>query len=551
MQSGQATRVLLTAAQTAIMAVAGWLAAAGLWAAESPLVPRWGRWEGEFEATQKAPTDLEFQAEVLAPDGSRRQVSGFLDGGAQWCIRLMPDQLGVWRYTTWSRPPVTGLDRQQGRFTCVQKNGDNRFLRHGAVCVKGGGEHHFVHADGTPFFWLGDTVWTGPAISTAEDWSRYLEDRRAKRFTVVQYNALAPWRVIQTDAEGHPAFTGSNPIRLDPQFFRRLDARLEEANRQGLAGAHVLIWSNSAKDPGKFLGEEDLIRLARYQVARYSAYHVFWILAGDDQYAKSGPMWRRIGQAVFGSGPHAPVTVHPCGKSWPWHDWRDEHWLDFLGYQSGHGDGDKVWQWLTSGPVAQSWRDFGARPIINLEPPYEDHLAYQSHQPQPASNVRRAVWWSLLIAPPAGVTYGAHGLWSWQTVGGQVPADHAKSGVAKVWHEAMALPGSRQMQYVVELLDTLDWWRLRPAQDLLAEQPGESSAERFVALAASPSHDLAVAYLPAGGTIRLKTGEIASLPARWYNPRSGQWGGDAPCEASSSYRAPDQEDWVLVWKARR
>ena len=49
---------------------------------------------------------------------------------------------------------------------------------------------YLEHADGTPFFFLADTVWTGPALSTPEDWQLYLADRKQKGFTAIQFNML-------------------------------------------------------------------------------------------------------------------------------------------------------------------------------------------------------------------------------------------------------------------------------------------------------------------------------------------------------------------------
>ncbi|MEZ4664190.1 MAG: DUF4038 domain-containing protein [Caldilineaceae bacterium] len=58
-----------------------------------------------------------------------------------------------------------------------------------------------------------------------------------------------------------------------------------------------------------------------------------------------------------------------------------------------------------------------------MEPPYENHVAYQSGQPHDAHSVRRAMYWSLLNAPTAGVTYGGHGVWGWDD-GSTPPVDH-------------------------------------------------------------------------------------------------------------------------------
>ena len=51
----------------------------------------------------------------------------------------------------------------------------------GAVVVSPDG-HSLQHADGTPFFWLGDTVWNGALLAAADDWQRFLRDRAGKLF---------------------------------------------------------------------------------------------------------------------------------------------------------------------------------------------------------------------------------------------------------------------------------------------------------------------------------------------------------------------------------
>ena len=61
---------------------------------------------------------------------------------------------------------------------------DDRFVRHGPVRVSREHRTCLAHADGTPFFFLADTVWNGALLSTERDWADYLEDRRAKGFCV-------------------------------------------------------------------------------------------------------------------------------------------------------------------------------------------------------------------------------------------------------------------------------------------------------------------------------------------------------------------------------
>jgi hypothetical protein len=509
-------------------------------------VALWGRFETRLKGAQGTAEDTRVTVEFTSPSGKKRNIEGFWDGGAEWGIRLMADEEGTWRYVVRSAPKAEGLDGASGSFDCrAEKDSKNRFLRHGVLRVAESGTY-LEHADGTPFFWLGDTVWTGPAFATLEDWKTYLSDRAAKKFSVIQYNIVCPWRTAPTDREGNRAFEGDKNVRINPKFYQRLDRFMDAINGEGFAASPILMWALGQKDPGNFLPEEDIEKIIRYEVARYGAHHVVWLLAGDNRYdPRSTEKWKRIGRKVFGSGLHQPVSTHPTGMNWPWESWRDEKWLTVFGYQSGHGDDANTLAWIHSGPIAKNWQNKPVRPIINLEPPYEDHLGYQSRKPHSAYNVRRAVYWSLLNAPTAGVTYGGHGLWSWQTEPGKTPPDHGGTGVAKMWHEALDLPGGVQMKHMATLLESLEWWKLRPNQKLLAKQPADGDALRFVAAASTEAGDAAVLYLPVGGEVAVDAKPLNdATKAEWFNPRDGKR--QAAESSGGKYRAPDGQDWVLV-----
>jgi len=62
--------------------------------------------------------------------------------------------------------------------------------------------------------------------------------------------------------------------------------------------------------------------------------------------------------------------------------------------------------------------------------------------------------------------------------------------------------------------------------------------------------DLAVVYLPTGGSIAIKPKTFArEFNAKWYNPRTSQWSA-ATAEAKSTFAAPDEMDWVLLLRAK-
>lgn len=513
--------------------------------AEAKPVPLWGRWERTFVAAPNINPDpsIGLLVRLTAPSGKRHQVSAFWDGGRTWRVRFMPNEAGTWRFRTIAYPDYAGLSAQRGSFVCRKTNDPNPFLQHGALRVAADGTH-LEHADGTPFFWLGDTAWNGALLSKADDWNTYLQDRVAKKFTAVQF-VTTQWRSAPANLEGAVAFTGKDNVQLNPAFFKRMDARIDALNAKGLLAVPVLLWAiRGDENPGWYLPEAQAILLEKYLVARYGAHHVVWIPAGDTTYREAnGEKWRRISRAVFDGTNHALVVMHPQGMQSHTEFFRHEKWLSLIGYQSGHGDNDATLSWIHSGPPAKEWQLAPARPFLNLEPPYEDHVAYHSKQRHTDYTVRRACYWSLLNAPTAGLTYGAHGIWSWE-IEPKEPLLHKGTGIAKPWFEAMKLPGSEQMKYLHELFASLRWWELRPDATLVRGQSNDPA--KFIAAGRTTSGDAALLYLPVGGNVNVNA---TITRAEWFNPRNGQR--QAATAEQGSFRAPDAQDWVLQLQLRK
>ena len=135
--------------------------------------------------------------------------------------------------------------------TTISAN-DNAFAKHGRLRVAKSGTH-LEHADGTPFFFLADTAWTGPALSTEEEWKLYLDDRKKKGFTAIQFNCVSPWRTAPTDREGRTAYSiKDGKLIPNEEYFRQLDARLKAINDAG-----------PARGPGPGLGSQEGRRRVR------------------------------------------------------------------------------------------------------------------------------------------------------------------------------------------------------------------------------------------------------------------------------------------------
>jgi hypothetical protein len=563
-------------------------------------VHRWGR----FEAAVEAPVydaldplrDVALTAELTAPSGTRHRRRGFWDGEYTWRLRCAPDELGTWTYTLTAAVrrgvAVMGgetLTTVAGSFECLPYEGENPLYRHGPPRL-GPDQRRFVHADGTPWLYLADTVWNGPIHSTPEEWATYVATRVAQGFTAAQFVATQ-WHAAPQGGPDGPAWTGGDRVEaLNPSFFRRLDARLDALVDAGLAGVPVLLWAIggppvTAVNPGNVLSEADCALLAGYQVARWQAHPVLFILNGDGRYGgERAARWRNIGRAVFGGGEpqrRPLVALHPGGRQWVGAEFEAEPWLDVLGYQSGHGGDAESWAWLVDGPPARDWPAVPRQAVVNLEPAYEHHNRMAARRGVAGApggrftprDVRRALYWSLLVSPTAGVTYGGHGVWGWDD-GTAPPLAHDATGVPLHRLEALQMPGARQVRHLADAFGALPWWTLFPDRDLVLEQSGfenalprgydgDGAADAALAgvlarVVAGRSADgrLAVLYLPAGGWVVVDGGRLApGLAATWIDPREGQRRDGpplpAPAAADGAVRleAPDGRDWLLVLRA--
>lgn len=510
--------------------------------------------EAPLESAQtyvNPPAEVSVRILLTGPKDTRRSVEAFWDGDRAWRFRFAPDVTGQWRWRSeCSNRADQGLHGRRGTFVCTAYRGDNPVFARGSLKLSEN-RRHIVDAAGKPFFWLADTAWNGVLRASEEDWDFYLKTRREQGFTVVQF-VCTHWRGLTKDAYGETACTGGQPIRINPAFFQRLDRKVAMVNESGLVGAPVVLWALGEGDPGFSLTTEDATLLARYIVARWGAHQVVWLLGGDGNFGPQvADKWRHIGRTVFAERHDRLVTLHPCGRHWPVDQYREEFWYDLVGYQSSHSAGEDTMRWLCQGPPAVDWRRAPPRPFINLEPNYEAHPPFDGRkQPFTHYEVRRAVYWSLLNAPTAGVTYGHNWIWPWHDAPA-VPEGHGGLGVVGPWREAIQSPGTQSMVVLRRFFSGIEWWRLRPAQELLAEQPGEREAKRFIMAAASEKGELAVVYTPIDPVLLRAEGLRRPIAAIWFDPRKGQTSRAGEiAQGVTRFEPPGEGDWILCLRAK-
>jgi hypothetical protein len=514
------------------------------------IVPNWARCEQVFISTFEYTNALQ-EANLLAvftsPLGDRRIVSGFWDGGRVWRVRFCPDIPGQWTFTTFcSDSKNFGLDGHTDKFLCTAQVGESPFRRHGPVRVARD-HRHFEHADGTPFFWLADSAGSGAFLSNPKDWQRYALIRSSQRFNAAVWSATP-----QEDFEHESALKGlPDRIGINPAVFQRLDAKLETLSREGILSA-IIPFSDEPFAVGvRSLPEDQAALVVKYMMARWGTEPVAWVVdlqsgASENQIE----LWKRIGSAAFTNSFHAPVIVFSSESSGVAGRFRDQPWVDAFGVDAPP-DSSLEGNNISKLASAQEGFDNNAQPIILLTP--RENGIQESHKRFNPDDVRHAVYEKLLMTPPAGVTYAAQGVIDWNTSAD--PKNRANPGAEMpLWEKALFLPGAKQMRSLANLMNSIDFWRLRPRPDAVPNPPGQSPAQERVVAACTSARDLTLVYLPQANPVDVYLQAMPESPlVNWIEPRQGSTRSAVAVVSGSTcqFPPPGEGDWVLLIKSSK
>jgi len=527
-----------------------------LLSAQLPDALKWQKYELVFSSNllYENPVQDVQQMEVtfISPTGNELTINGFWDGGKIWKARFMPWETGTWTFITkCSDVKNAGLNNQKGSFLCKNNSDRKDIYKHGPI-INPEGTYHLTHSDGTPFFYLACTAWNGALKSTDDEWEQYLQQRVNNSYSAIQL-VTTQWRGCDKSSEGLVAFQGSGRIKINPDFFRLIDKKIDKVNDLGLIAAPVILWAlqngrGRELSPGYYLPDDQAILLARYIVARYGGNHVIWVLGGDGDYTGTYEQrWKTIGRAVFNGKYQGIVAQHPRGRSWIGEVYKDEPWLNIIGYQSSHSNQASTVNWITKGPMSQTWSHLPARPLINMEPNYEE-IGFRIS----ARDVRNASYWSLFATPISGITYGANGIWPWLREGEKI-LNHNDAPGTSLWNESINLPGSLQIGYLGQFIRRFDWWNLYPAQELLIDQPGDKTYNHFVSIVKSVDNKILLAYLPVKCTVKIRKPVADNIyQAKWFDPVKNVYtDGNAADDGSViTITSPADSDLVLILEKR-
>ncbi|MBI3680667.1 MAG: DUF4038 domain-containing protein [Acidobacteria bacterium] len=472
--------------------------------------------------------DVELDVIVRDPDGAESRVPAFWAGSQTWRVRYSPAKPGMhtWR-TVSSDAANSALDGQSGTLQAAPYNGANPLYRHGPLRVAKDGRH-FAHADGTPFFWLGDTWWMGlvKRLRWPEDFQLLAADRCRKGFTVVQIVAgLYP---DMPDRDPRGANEAGFPYdeayaQVNPAYFDMADLRIRHLAESGIAPCVVGCWGYYLP----ILGIEKMKRHWRYLVARWGACPVVWCLAGegsmpyylsknregDAKAQRTG--WTELGRYLRSIDPYRHmITIHPSTSARATVD--DPSVLDFDMLQTGHSDRESIPNTLKL--VTASYQATPVMPVINGE------VCYEGIQEASRQEVQRFMFWACLLSGAAGHTYGANGIWQVNTPEQPFGASpHGRSWGETPWQTAYQLPGSGQLGMAKSLLAKYSWWRMAPHPEWI--EPHWAAENYMQPYAAGIPGELRVFYFPRTGRVNHKVKGLETglrYRAFWWNAASGK-----------------------------
>jgi hypothetical protein len=415
---------------------------------------------------------------------------------------------------------------------------------------------YLEYSDGTPFLYLGDTAWELFHRLNLDDSKRYLANRAAKGFTVVQAVVLAEQDGLNTpNANGHKPLDGNDPTKPNADYFAHVDAVVDHATGLGLFIGMLPTWGRywsgaGAEGSGCIFTPQSARAYGAFLGGRYKEKRIVWILGGDRNATNDAE--RDVVAAMAaglrdGDGGAHLITFHPMGPGRSAEVFGDAPWLDFNMSQSSHGGHDH-----DNGVFAEA--DYALtppKPTVDGEPRYE--CLQVGFYFQGANRLdrfddydaRQAAYWSLL-AGACGHTYGNNNIWQmWE------PKHKSVLAADIPWHEAIDHPGAYQMGHVRRLFESRPFQRLVPDQSMILS--GATSGGAKIRAARDTEGQFAFIYTPRGEQFTLSRSVIGGDRIReaWYDPRYGcAHRIHAGCRgAMQTYTPPTSGrgcDWVLV-----
>lgn len=437
-----------------------------------------------------------------------------------------------------------------------------------------------VKEDGSPFFWLADTAWLLIHIQNEEEVDRYLKDRAAKGFNVIQAVVGPPGSELhQEGVYEETRFIDNDPTRPNEAYFeKQVDYVVDRAEAEGLYLCLVPTWGWAVVQPEyRYFDETNARVYGEFIGARYAERaHILWCIGGDqkaviddencserekDWKGDYRPVWRALAEGIAKGVTGEDLAWDKPDPAWQklfmtWHPpgggnmtssawFHKDAWLSMNMIQTSHGHYDNATSYRS---ITRDYELTPIKPTLDGESPYEDHpVGWKPDRGRYSDwDVRKAAYWSV-FAGACGHTYGNHNVWYFYKPGREPWVNAAQHCY---WYDALNQPGARQMIHLRRLVESRPYLLRIPDQSVLACEAGDGARRLQATRGADGSYIMV--YTPESDlTLRVHLGRIAATTARawWFNPRNGSAAkiGEFQAEGVGKFKPPRYgPDWVLV-----
>jgi hypothetical protein len=329
----------------------------------SQQVEQWGIFELTLEGPSTGNPFLEVNFGATFRCAERVvEAKGFYDGDGLYRVRLMPDRVGTWDYTTSSN--CAELDGKTGMLTSITPSENS----HGPVYVHN--TFHFAHADGKSYYPFGTTcyAWTHQGEELEEQTLATLKEASFNKMRMCVFPKHYPWNnnepplyPFERDKSGKHDFT-----RFNPAYFQHFEQRVGDLRDMGIEADIIIFHPYDNWGYARMDAETDF-RYLSYLCARLSAYsNVWWSLANEyDFMLEYKPMerWDRFFQILMAEDPYNHLRAIHQGHPEDMYD---------------HNKPGVTHVCIQHPQVRQvvEWRKQYGKPIVDDELEYEGNIFY-------------------------------------------------------------------------------------------------------------------------------------------------------------------------------
>lgn len=427
--------------------------------------------------------------------------------------------------------------------------------KHGNLKVSDYGPY-LLHADGKPFFWLGDTGWLLPQRLDRDEAAYYLKRCGEAGYNVVQIQVI----------NGIPAFNVYGQMSMPDGFdfsnidkpgvygyWDHMDYIIDIAERNGIYIGMVCIWGGMVK--AGMMDEAQAKAYGTFLANRYKdRQNIIWIMGGDVQGDIHPEVWDALARTIKSIDRNHVMTYHPRGRHTSAQWFADREWIDFHMFQSGHRRynqrmGNKNYP-IQEGTEEDSWMYVDStrvydkvRPVLDGEPSYEDipQGLHGADEPRwSAKDVRRYAYWSV-FGGSCGHTYGHNAIMQFVRPG--VSGAYFADGIAKPWYKALDDKGYNQMVHVKRLILAFPYFERVPDQSVV-----RNNGERYERLVATRGKDYLLVYNHTGRAMDIDLSAISGRRHRawWMDASTGVIKYIGETGKDMCYRPDSDADGVLI-----